>query len=71
VLTSPFRLQLGAIWWLVFRWKDAVTWSPYKTMESCYKEFVCVENAQVRFLTFDLEQHEIYPRMSWGSPIRK
>jgi len=33
---------------VVPRWKDAVVWSPYLTMEACYKDFVCVENAQVR-----------------------
>lgn len=27
-------------------WSDCVVWNPHKTMESCYKEFVCVENAQ-------------------------
>lgn len=26
-------------------WKDAVVWSPWTSMEACYKEFVCVENA--------------------------
>ena len=29
------------------RWSDAVVWNPYLTMEACYKDFVCVENAQV------------------------
>eukprot|EP00271_Cylindrocystis_brebissonii_P014382 TRINITY_DN35729_c0_g1_i1.p1 TRINITY_DN35729_c0_g1~~TRINITY_DN35729_c0_g1_i1.p1 ORF type:complete len:359 (+),score=70.41 TRINITY_DN35729_c0_g1_i1:128-1204(+) len=28
-------------------WSDAVVWSPYLTMEACYKDFVCVENAQI------------------------
>lgn len=27
-------------------WTDCVLWNPHMTMESCYKEFVCVENAQ-------------------------
>lgn len=29
-------------------WSDAVLWNPHLTMESCYKDFVCVENAKVR-----------------------
>ena len=28
-------------------WPDAVVWNPWTTMEACYKEFVCVENAAV------------------------
>ncbi|KAL6224620.1 hypothetical protein ACLB2K_003475 [Fragaria x ananassa] len=28
-------------------WSDAVLWNPYLTMEACYKDFVCVENAQI------------------------
>jgi glucose-6-phosphate 1-epimerase len=27
-------------------WSDCVVWNPYTTMKECYKEFVCVENAQ-------------------------
>lgn len=27
-------------------WSDCVVWNPHETMEDCYKEFVCVENAQ-------------------------
>lgn len=27
-------------------WSDCVLWNPHLTMESCYKQFVCVENAQ-------------------------
>ena len=27
-------------------WSDCVVWNPHKTMEACYKEFVCVENAE-------------------------
>ena len=27
-------------------WSDVVVWSPWTSMEACYKEFVCVENAQ-------------------------
>merc|ERR1712070_338940 len=29
-------------------WTDAVVWSPWTTMEACYKDFVCVENAAVK-----------------------
>ncbi|KAJ3683399.1 hypothetical protein LUZ60_013626 [Juncus effusus] len=28
-------------------WSDAVLWNPHLQMESCYKDFVCVENAQI------------------------
>ncbi|KAL4552757.1 hypothetical protein Ndes2526B_g02667 [Nannochloris sp. 'desiccata'] len=28
-------------------WSDVVVWSPWTSMEACYKEFCCVENAQV------------------------
>ena len=27
-------------------WTDCVVWNPHLTMKECYKEFVCVENAQ-------------------------
>lgn len=27
-------------------WEDCVVWSPWTTMESCYKNFVCVEQAK-------------------------
>lgn len=30
-----------------FSWSDAVLWNPHLTMESCYEDFVCVENAKV------------------------
>lgn len=39
-------------------WPDAVLWSPHLTMEACYKDFVCVENAQIG--NVDLE-----PEKSW------
>lgn len=29
-------------------WSDAVLWNPHLTMEACYKDFVCVENAKVQ-----------------------
>ena len=28
-------------------WSDTVLWNPHLQMEACYKDFVCVENAQV------------------------
>lgn len=28
------------------KWSDVVVWSPWTSMPNCYKEFVCVENAQ-------------------------
>ncbi|XP_028551416.1 putative glucose-6-phosphate 1-epimerase isoform X3 [Dendrobium catenatum] len=28
-------------------WPDTVLWNPHTQMESCYRDFVCVENAQV------------------------
>lgn len=28
-------------------WSDAVLWNPHLQMESCYKDFVCVENAKI------------------------
>lgn len=27
-------------------WEDVVVWNPWETMESCYKEFCCVENVK-------------------------
>lgn len=39
-------------------WPDAVLWNPHLTMEACYKDFVCVENAQTG--NVDLE-----PEKSW------
>ncbi|KAI7745142.1 hypothetical protein M8C21_024240 [Ambrosia artemisiifolia] len=39
-------------------WPDAVLWNPHLTMEACYKDFVCVENAQIG--SVDLE-----PEKSW------
>ena len=26
-------------------WPDCVVWNPWQTMEGCYREFCCVENA--------------------------
>ncbi|XP_051126798.1 putative glucose-6-phosphate 1-epimerase [Andrographis paniculata] len=39
-------------------WTDTVVWNPHLTMESCYKDFVCVENAKIR-------QVELEPNQSW------
>ncbi|KAG0628780.1 hypothetical protein M758_1G052500 [Ceratodon purpureus] len=39
-------------------WTDAVLWNPYLTMEACYKDFVCVENAK-------LAPVELQPGQSW------
>ncbi|KAI3462458.1 hypothetical protein Pfo_019121 [Paulownia fortunei] len=39
-------------------WSDAVLWNPHLTMESCYKDFVCVENAKIG-------QVELEPNQSW------
>lgn len=39
-------------------WKDAVLWNPYLQMEACYKDFVCVENAQI-------ENVQLEPEQSW------
>ena len=39
---APLRLEAAS------GWTDAVVWSPWTAMESCYKEFVCVEHATVR-----------------------
>ncbi|KAF6166681.1 hypothetical protein GIB67_005543, partial [Kingdonia uniflora] len=37
-------------------WTDAVLWNPHLTMEACYKDFVCVENAQIGEVRLDPEQ---------------
>ncbi|EYU40191.1 hypothetical protein ABFS82_08G078600 [Erythranthe guttata] len=39
-------------------WSDAVLWNPHLTMEACYKDFVCVENAQIG-------EVQIGPNESW------
>ncbi|KAM7251517.1 hypothetical protein ACFE04_023400 [Oxalis oulophora] len=39
-------------------WPDAVLWNPYEQMEACYREFVCVENAQI-------EKVQVEPGKSW------
>ncbi len=42
-------------------WSDAVVWSPWTAMPDCYKEFVCVENAQFS------EPIVLKPGESWRS----
>lgn len=39
-------------------WSDVVLWNPHLTMESCYQDFVCVENAKIG-------QIELQPNRSW------
>ncbi|XP_059623630.1 putative glucose-6-phosphate 1-epimerase isoform X1 [Cornus florida] len=39
-------------------WSDAVLWNPHLTMEACYKDFVCVENAKIGEVHLD-------PEVSW------
>ncbi|KAL3619051.1 hypothetical protein CASFOL_037279 [Castilleja foliolosa] len=39
-------------------WSDAVLWNPHLTMKSCYKDFVCVENAKIG-------QVQLEPAESW------
>lgn len=39
-------------------WSDAVLWSPYTTMEACYRDFVCVENAKIG-------EVKLEPKQSW------
>ncbi|CAA0839551.1 Galactose mutarotase-like superfamily protein [Striga hermonthica] len=39
-------------------WSDTVLWNPHMTMESCYKDFVCVENAKIG-------QVQLEPTESW------
>ncbi|KAJ6907239.1 hypothetical protein NC651_017816 [Populus alba x Populus x berolinensis] len=51
-LDAPSELQLdnglgNVITIKNTNWSDAVLWNPHLQMEACYKDFVCVENAQV------------------------
>ncbi|KAH9620698.1 hypothetical protein KSS87_004081 [Heliosperma pusillum] len=39
-------------------WSDAVLWNPHLQMEACYKDFVCVENAQIKDV-------QLEPNQSW------
>lgn len=40
-------------------WDDCVVWNPWTTMESCYRDFVCVENAKAS------EMVTLAPQDSW------
>lgn len=44
-------------------WSDCVLWNPHLTMESCYKNFVCVENAQFS------EPVELAPATDWLATV--
>ncbi|KAG9142637.1 hypothetical protein Leryth_020656 [Lithospermum erythrorhizon] len=37
-------------------WSDAVLWNPHLTMEACYKDFVCVENAKIGLVQLEPSQ---------------
>ncbi|XP_010926027.1 putative glucose-6-phosphate 1-epimerase isoform X2 [Elaeis guineensis] len=37
-------------------WSDAVLWNPHLKMESCYRDFVCVENAKIGKVQLEPEQ---------------
>ncbi|KAL5713424.1 glucose-6-phosphate 1-epimerase [Ranunculus cassubicifolius] len=39
-------------------WSDAVLWNPNTTMEACYRDFVCVENAKIGAV-------QLEPQQSW------
>ncbi|KAH6755165.1 Galactose mutarotase-like superfamily protein [Perilla frutescens var. hirtella] len=39
-------------------WSDTVLWNPHQTMEACYKDFVCVENAKIG-------QVQLKPNETW------
>ncbi|KAK3012343.1 hypothetical protein RJ639_012987 [Escallonia herrerae] len=39
-------------------WSDTVLWNPHLTMEACYKDFVCVENAKIGDV-------QLEPQQSW------
>ncbi|CAA7401971.1 unnamed protein product [Spirodela intermedia] len=41
-------------------WSDAVLWNPHRQMESCYRNFVCVENAKIGNV-------ELEPEQSWSA----
>lgn len=54
VKTNPLSLAVGGGRTVSIGyagWPDAVVWSPWTDMESCYKEFVCVENAAAKPVT--------------------
>ncbi|OVA18743.1 Aldose 1-/Glucose-6-phosphate 1-epimerase [Macleaya cordata] len=37
-------------------WTDAVLWNPHLSMEACYRDFVCVENAKIGEVLLQPEQ---------------
>ncbi|XP_065851593.1 putative glucose-6-phosphate 1-epimerase [Euphorbia lathyris] len=37
-------------------WSDTVLWNPHLQMEACYKDFVCVENAQIGDVKLEPDQ---------------
>ncbi|PSC73084.1 glucose-6-phosphate 1-epimerase [Micractinium conductrix] len=47
---APAKVALdngrGAVAMSSSNWPEIVVWTPWTAMEACYKEFVCVENAQ-------------------------
>ncbi|XP_074587315.1 putative glucose-6-phosphate 1-epimerase isoform X2 [Curcuma longa] len=60
-LDAPEQIQLdnglGDIITIQNRnWTDAVLWNPHLQMESCYKDFVCVENAKIGKVQLEPEQ---------------
>ncbi|XP_057542877.1 putative glucose-6-phosphate 1-epimerase [Amaranthus tricolor] len=44
-------------------WSDAVLWNPHRQMEACYKDFVCVENAEIN-------EVELQPEQSWTATMQ-
>ncbi|KAL3583544.1 hypothetical protein D5086_014605 [Populus alba] len=62
-LDAPSELQLdnglGSVITIKnTNWSDAVLWNPHLQMEACYKDFVCVENAQIGNV-------QLEPQQSW------
>ncbi|KAF9678295.1 hypothetical protein SADUNF_Sadunf07G0020100 [Salix dunnii] len=62
-LDAPSELQLDnglgdVITMKNTNWSDAVLWNPHLQMEACYKDFVCVENAQIGNVHLE-------PQQSW------
>lgn len=65
VSTTPLTLEVGmgrTISIGYSGWPDAVVWSPWTDMESCYREFVCVENAACDSVT-------VPPGMTWSASM--
>ncbi|WCJ24946.1 Galactose mutarotase-like superfamily protein [Euphorbia peplus] len=60
-LDSPDALQLDnglgdVITIKNSNWSDTVLWNPHLQMEACYKDFVCVENAQIGNVKLEPDQ---------------